>query len=310
MKIVTGQMRTPAIWGGKPRATVQFSLREGRARIGLQTQKRPRDAFPGAASTDLQARKAHSTKHAHRGGFAMIERWLVAIRDHPNRPAPAQCLVLQMLALRMDWHTGRGYASVRQLGSDAGASERTVRRGISWARETGHLARTRRGHRVSSQLVIASEWQLTTPGYPQAESQPVTGDLLGKPTGQNGRPNRPIGATQHGQWSTTICICLICICLIGAIAIRRPAANPGAASVRRPVPPMRQPQPHQGGVPALTADRLALATRVMKARRSGICPSCRGPIIIGQRIARLTSPPAWIHLVCVEAVRKLAEGKR
>lgn len=53
-------------------------------------------------------------------------------------------------------------------------------------------------------------------------------------------------------------------------------------------------------------DRLALATRVMKARRRGVCPSCRGPVQIGQRIARLTDPPAWIHLACVPAVRRLA----
>jgi hypothetical protein len=56
----------------------------------------------------------------------------------------------------------------------------------------------------------------------------------------------------------------------------------------------------------MTADRLALAVRTMKARRTSTCPSCRGPILTGQRIAKLTSPAAWIHLSCVPAVRRLA----
>jgi hypothetical protein len=53
-------------------------------------------------------------------------------------------------------------------------------------------------------------------------------------------------------------------------------------------------------------DRLALAVRVMKARRTSTCPSCRGPVLVGQRIARLTDPAGWIHLACVPAVRRLA----
>lgn len=117
----------------------------------------------------------------------MIERWLAAIRDHPKRPPAMQCHVLTMLALRVDWITGRGFASARQLGEDGDASERTVRRATTWGRDTGFVIRTRRGHRVSSDLIIASEWQLT---------QPATGDLLEKPTGQNGRPNRPMEPTQ------------------------------------------------------------------------------------------------------------------
>jgi hypothetical protein len=124
----------------------------------------------------------------------VIERWLVAIRDHPERPAAAQHLVLHMLALRMDWQTGCGYASVRQLGQDAAASERTVRRGIGWARDTGFLLRTRRGHRLGSGQVVASEWRLTAPVDKSA--QPATGDRLGISTGQNGNLNRPMGALQ------------------------------------------------------------------------------------------------------------------
>jgi hypothetical protein len=52
----------------------------------------------------------------------------------------------------------------------------------------------------------------------------------------------------------------------------------------------------------VTADRLALATRTMKARRASWCSTCRGPVSIGQTIAKLTSPPAWVHVRCVPAV--------
>jgi hypothetical protein len=114
--------------------------------------------------------------------------------------------VLTMLALRMNWATGRGYASTRQLDGDADVEERTVRRATKWARDTGFLIRARRGHYISKETAIASEWCLTLPGYPQAESQPDTGDLLGKPTGLNGEANRTAGeanrtAAHHHQES-------------------------------------------------------------------------------------------------------------
>jgi hypothetical protein len=51
-------------------------------------------------------------------------------------------------------------------------------------------------------------------------------------------------------------------------------------------------------------DRLALAVRVMKARRSGVCTICRAPVTIGQSIARLVSPRAWVHVRCVPAVAR------
>jgi hypothetical protein len=53
------------------------------------------------------------------------------------------------------------------------------------------------------------------------------------------------------------------------------------------------------------SDRLALATRVMKARRTSVCTICRVPVLIGQPIARLTSPSGWCHLTCVPVVAAL-----
>jgi hypothetical protein len=52
-------------------------------------------------------------------------------------------------------------------------------------------------------------------------------------------------------------------------------------------------------------DRLALATRVMKARRYSICTVCHAPVLVGQQIARLVSPPAWVHVRCVPVVAAL-----
>ncbi len=57
--------------------------------------------------------------------------------------------------------------------------------------------------------------------------------------------------------------------------------------------------------PAGTVDR------TMKARRASICPRCRAPIRVGQRIARVRVPAAtvhgapweWVHLADVAAPR-------
>ena len=54
----------------------------------------------------------------------------------------------------------------------------------------------------------------------------------------------------------------------------------------------------------MTGDRLALATRTRKARRTSTCPACRALILTGMTIARLTSPPAWVHVRCVPAVAR------
>jgi hypothetical protein len=45
--------------------------------------------------------------------------------------------------------------------------------------------------------------------------------------------------------------------------------------------------------------RIVLADRARKARRSSRCPLCRGPIRIGQYIARLGL--TWVHTICAAA---------
>jgi hypothetical protein len=57
-------------------------------------------------------------------------------------------------------------------------------------------------------------------------------------------------------------------------------------------------------------DRLALATRTMKARRNSVCPTCRSPITVGAQIAKLTSPPGWVHVRCVPAVARALAATR
>jgi hypothetical protein len=54
----------------------------------------------------------------------------------------------------------------------------------------------------------------------------------------------------------------------------------------------------------MSADRLALAVRVRKARRRSACTSCGSPIQPGQHIARLSSPPGWVHVACVPIVSR------
>jgi hypothetical protein len=139
----------------------------------------------------------------------MIERWLAAVRDHPDRPAALQRHVLTMLALRLDWTTGSGFASVRDIAADADASDHTVKRATGWARsdKVGLLMRTRRGHRLGNGGAVASEWRLTLPADDQSlgatrgtlTSQGANGAGLKVPTGASQSAN---GAT-HQESSTS-----------------------------------------------------------------------------------------------------------
>src|SRR5947207_1915931 len=104
-----------------------------------------------------------------------------------------------MLALRMDWQTGRGFAATKQLMADASARDSTVRRSTKWARDNELLLQTRRGHRLGNGQVAASEWQLTQPVTPdRLTSQPVNGDGS---TVQQGHLNRSAG--MHHQESSS-----------------------------------------------------------------------------------------------------------
>jgi hypothetical protein len=125
----------------------------------------------------------------------VIERWLKAIRDHPDRPAALQRHVLTMLALRMDYKTGRGFASVAQLGADADAGKSTVVRATGWARREALLIRTRKGHRIDAERKAASEWQLTQGVTPDTlATQGVNGS---DPRCQQDRPK--VSAQTHHQ---------------------------------------------------------------------------------------------------------------
>ena len=126
--------------------------------------------------------------------------WLKAVRDHPDRPPPVQRHVLTCLVLRLNWGTGSGYVSARQLAADAGCDERTVRRATRWARRAGLLVMTRRGHRIRGGTATASEWRLChgadRPGVsPTGQGRPLGGD----PTGQG----RPVRGDPTGQRAGT-----------------------------------------------------------------------------------------------------------
>src|SRR5262245_12764434 len=98
--------------------------------------------------------------------------------------------VLHCLALRMNWMTGRGFASTSQLADDADASRSTVIRSTKWAVTSALLLQTRRGGRLGNGQVAASEWQLIARGH---TPQGVTGDTL-TPQGVNG----PVSRCQQG----------------------------------------------------------------------------------------------------------------
>lgn len=89
--------------------------------------------------------------------------WMAAVRDHPERPSEVKRLVLWALALRLDWQTGCGYASVTQLAADADCQQRTVKYATKWGRDHELLVQARRGHRLGDGTVRASEWRLRLP---------------------------------------------------------------------------------------------------------------------------------------------------
>jgi biotin operon repressor len=115
--------------------------------------------------------------------------WMRAIRDHRPKPGPrsARYPVLWGLALRMR-KDGSGFVSMQTLAEDVEWGESTVRRHIKWARDTGYLLRTRRGHRLGDGTAIASEYRLT---------QPLTGEQLTEvSTAQMGILNRSDDGSQ------------------------------------------------------------------------------------------------------------------
>lgn len=96
--------------------------------------------------------------------------WLRVIRDAVPGYTDAGHRVLTALALRMS-KDGRGYAAISTLAADTGKGQATVRRATQEAQRRGHLAQTRRGHRLGDGRTVANEWELTGP-------QPLTGELL------------------------------------------------------------------------------------------------------------------------------------
>jgi hypothetical protein len=123
----------------------------------------------------------------------MIERWLVAIRDHPARPPAMQRHVLACLALRLDWKTGRGFTSTAQVMADSDASKATVKRATRWGRDLGFLLQTRRGQRLGNGQVAASEWRLTVPVDSAVSAGHRPQGLMGDPLRSQGLSAEPQG---------------------------------------------------------------------------------------------------------------------
>lgn len=124
--------------------------------------------------------------------------WLKAVRDHPDKPAPMQCHVLTMLAVRMDWKSGDGFASMQMLAEDARVSQHTAKRATTWARRPckcdvkgAECAEHRLLHRIrrGSSTAVASVWQLELP------SERSTDGTLNGAEGSNGTSSRIQRAT-------------------------------------------------------------------------------------------------------------------
>ena len=51
-----------------------------------------------------------------------------------------------------------------------------------------------------------------------------------------------------------------------------------------------------------------LARRTMKARRSSVCPACRSPVTVGQRIGLVDV--GWCHIACILRTQTIEQEGR
>lgn len=106
------------------------------------------------------------------------DTWKQRIQERPDRPQGRQhrqLAALLALADLLDAKTGEGRVSLLDLAKASGASERTVKRAIVWARTVGVLEQTSRGHRLGDGTAAASAWQLLVASEPQQVKPPSQG---------------------------------------------------------------------------------------------------------------------------------------
>lgn len=101
--------------------------------------------------------------------------WLALLLDYRPLLPDKRFRILAALMRQLDWKTGAGYCSEQTLADVTGAGKRTVRDTLKWARDTGYLIRTRKGHRLGDGTTRASEWLLRQPAVrlPVENSQPA-----------------------------------------------------------------------------------------------------------------------------------------
>lgn len=131
--------------------------------------------------------------------------WIGAVHKRPDLSASHRDILTYLAVMRLDYGTGKGYCSVRMLAEGRGWHEATVRRALDLAQKGDPplLARTRRGHRISSEVVVASEWQVVYPPMPTAQGNAVGSsptahpcEVGADPTAQSAGPNRAEVETQ------------------------------------------------------------------------------------------------------------------
>lgn len=129
--------------------------------------------------------------------------WLRALRDDPAVTG-TRLLVLLTVGTYLN---GSGFLSVDQIAASTGLGRRTVIRHLGWARRTGWLVQTRRGHRLGNGGVVASEYQLAGPSTGQRrhvddDDQHDTSGTLTESQGANGDAQRANGDAQGAAGGT------------------------------------------------------------------------------------------------------------
>lgn len=148
--------------------------------------------------------------------------WIKAVTHHKGVPGEDgklipftdghRLILISLAADCLDFGTGAGYCSARTLAERSGKARSTVMRALELGRKAGLIEQTRRGHRITNETKIASEWRIIYPEptsgsvdvgsyldpmstYADIGSEPTSESA--DPTSESGRPNVRIRATQR-----------------------------------------------------------------------------------------------------------------
>lgn len=99
--------------------------------------------------------------------------WIKAVTSHPDFTDGQKLVLITLATDCLDFSTGAGYCSVKTLRERTGKGRTVVIGALELARKAGLIEQTKRGHRLTDNSKIASEWQVIYPPMPTGTRPPV-----------------------------------------------------------------------------------------------------------------------------------------